>query len=154
MTSLAHETLTFTQSIDAPLSAVWSAIADSTQRAVWSVPVGEAMVYDRSNFGVGGRDEYRCGPPETLEFHCVVDYVQIAPESLIVHTDTVATEGQTLAVALVTWELDDNGGSTLIRLTDQVTSFVGAGMIDGHRNGHTKALSQLRDFVYKRVESA
>ncbi len=44
-------------------------------------------------------------------------------------------------------EFDDNGDSTFIRLTDQVTSFVGAGIIDGRRHGQTKALVQLNEFV-------
>ena len=154
MTPIAHETLTFVQPIAAPLSAVWAAFADSTQRATWSVPAGEAMVFDQSNFHVGGRDEYRCGPRQTLEFFGLVDYVQIVPETPPPPTDLVASSGQTLAIALVTWEFDHSGDSTLIRLTDQVTSFVGSGMIDGHRNGHAKALSQLRDFVEEAVATA
>ncbi len=147
MTSIAHETLTFSQSINAPLSAVWEAFADSAQRAVWGVPAGEAQIYDESNFCVGGRDTYRCGPPQSLEFHGVADYIQIVPQSLIVHSDTVKVEDQVLAVALLTWQFETHDGMTQIHLTDQVTSFVGTGMIDGHRNGHTTALEQLRDFV-------
>src|SRR5690606_41596212 len=68
-----HETLTFSQSIEAPLLAVWAAFADSAQRARWSVPAGEALVYDQSNFHVGGRDQYRCGPPHALDFHGAKD---------------------------------------------------------------------------------
>ncbi len=147
MSSVAHDTLTFEQSVNASLSAVWDAFADSTQRAVWGVPAGEAQVYDESNFLVGGHDKYRCGPPEKLGFHGIVDYVHIVPPSLIVHTDTVTAEGQVLAVALLTWQFDALDDTTTIRLTDQVISFVGADMIEGHRNGHTKALEQLKDFL-------
>jgi uncharacterized protein YndB with AHSA1/START domain len=147
MISITHDTLTFAQPVRARLSVVWAAFADSTQRAIWGVPVGEAQVYDESNFRVGGRDRYRCGPPQTLEFHGAVDYVHIIPESLIVHTDTVTVGDQILAVALLTWEFEGADDTTVIRLTDQVTSFVGTDMIDGHRNGQTKALEQLRDFV-------
>jgi uncharacterized protein YndB with AHSA1/START domain len=102
MISITHDTLTFAQPVRARLSIVWAAFADSTQRAIWGVPVGEAQVYDESNFRVGGRDRYRCGPPQTLEFHGAVDYVHIIPESLIVHTDTVTVGDQILAVALLT----------------------------------------------------
>lgn len=147
MTSIAHDTLTFSLSIDAPLSVVWAAIADSAQRSVWGVPAGEAQVYDESNFRVGGRDVYRCGPPETLEFDGVAEYLEIVPGTLIVHSDVVAVEGKVLAVALLTWHFETQNGATRVQLTDQVTSFVGADMIDGHRNGHTKALEQLRAFV-------
>ena len=147
MASVVHDTLTFSQSIHAPLSLVWEAIADSAQRTVWGVPAGEAQVYDESNFRVGDRDVYRCGPAETLEFSGVAEYLQIVPESLIVHTDVVAVEGKILAAALLTWQFKTQDGATRILLTDQVTSFVGTDMIDGHRNGHTKALEQLRVYV-------
>lgn len=67
---------------------------------------------------------------------------------LIVHTDTVTTNGHLLAAALLTWEFaDDHDGCTTVKVTNQVTSFVGDSMIDGHRNGHLKALGQLNDFV-------
>lgn len=147
MMSTTRDTLTFAQPVRARLSVVWAAFADSTQRAIWGVPVGESQVYDETKFRVGGRDRYRCGPPQTLEFHGVVDYVHIIPESLIVHTDTVTIGDQILAVALLTREFEGAGDTTVMRLTDQVTSFAGTDMIDGHRNGHTKALEQLRDFV-------
>ena len=147
MTSITHDTLTFSRLIDAPLSVVWAAFADSTQRSTWGVPEGEAQIYDESNFDVGGRDVYRCGPPETLEFSGVAEYLQIVPESLIVHTDVVAIEDQVLAGALLTWQFEERDGATQVQLTDQVTSFVGADMIDGHRNGHTKALEQLGALV-------
>lgn len=147
MTVIAHDTLTFSQTITAPLSAAWDAFADSTQRAVWGVPKGETQIYDESDFRFGGRDTYRCGPPQDLKFHGVVGYVQIIPKSLIVHTDTVTAGGQLLATAILTWQFETKGETTLIRLTAQVTSFIGSDMIDGHRNGHTKALEQLRDFV-------
>lgn len=145
--TITHDTLTFAQPVRACSSVVWAAFADSKQRAIWGVPVGEAQMYDESNFRVGGRDRYRCGPPQTLEFQGVVDYVHIIPESLIVHTDTVTIGDRTLTVALLTWEFEGAGDTTVTRLTDQVTSFVGTDTIDGHRTGHTKALEQLRGFV-------
>lgn len=150
MISVVHDTLTFTQSLRAPLSAVWAAYADSTQRAIWGVPAGEAQIYDEADFNIGGRDTYRCGPPETLEFRGTVDYLQIVPESLIVHTDSVTVGDQLLAVALLTWQFGTQDDTTLIQLTDQVTSFVGPDMIAGHRNGHTKAFEQLRAFIGNR----
>ncbi|MFD4369514.1 hypothetical protein [Rhodococcus sp. NPDC058521] len=53
-------------------------------------------------------------------------------------------------IVVRSWDLARAVGSTvefpdtvLVAVLDQVASFVGAGMIDGHRNGHTKALEQL-----------
>lgn len=147
MIAIAHDTLKFSQSINASLSAVWVAFSDSAQRSVWGAPAGDAQVYDESDFREGGRDVYRCGPPRALDFHGVVNYMQIVPGSLIVHTDTVVVKDQLLAIALLTWQFETHGATTQVRLTDQVTSFVGSDMIAGQRNGHTKALEQLCNFV-------
>lgn len=62
MNSIAHDTVRLTRVIDAPVAAVWEAYADSTKRAQWGVPAGEAMAYGESDFREGGRDGDRCGP--------------------------------------------------------------------------------------------
>ncbi|QBJ97230.1 hypothetical protein ERC79_15725 [Rhodococcus sp. ABRD24] len=151
---IIRDTLTFERKIPATPDVVWRAYMDPSARAIWSVPAGEALVFDRTDFRPGGRDEYRCGPIDSLPFHGVVDYLHIASSALIVHTDTVTTNGDLLAAALLTWEFtDDHDGYTTVKVTNQVTSFVGDSMIEGHRNGHLKALSQLEDFVlFNRTE--
>lgn len=143
MSAPTHDTIRVTQHVDAPVTEVWQAYADSTRRAQWSAPTGEKMVYDESSFREGGRDHYRCGPPENLEFHAEAEYTKIVPKDLIVYVETVSQDGQPLAAGLVTWEFEPEGAGTLVTVTNQVVSFVGVGMIDGNRNGHTKALEQL-----------
>lgn len=117
---------------------------------IWCPPADKAQVYDQVDFRVGGRDLYRCGAPESLDFHGVVDYAAIEPQQMIVHTDIVSAGPDTLAAALLTWTFEAVDQGTRVHLTDQVTSFVGEGMIDGHRNGHTTALKQLADYVGSR----
>lgn len=145
--SIVHETLKFTKTINAELSRVWEAFADPIQRARWSVPAGEAMVYEQAAFEVGGRDRYRCGPPESLDFINIVDYALIVTQALVVYTETVTTSEQPLSAGVVTWSFTVNGDVTEVQLTSQVTSFVGDGMIEGNRNGHAKALNQLEELV-------
>lgn len=147
MNSIAHDTLTFTKRFEAPIAAVWDAYADSSNRVQWSVPADDAMIYDESNFREGGCDKYRCGPPDSLDFQAIAEYVRIEPESLIVYSETVKVPDQILATGLLTWEFEQNGSATFIKLTVQVTSFVGQAMIEGNRNGHTLALSQLEAFL-------
>lgn len=143
MNAPAHDTIRLTQHVDASVADVWEAYADSAARARWSVPAGEKMVYEQSDFREGGHDRYRCGPPETLDFHAETEYTRIVPNELVVYTETVRNEGQTLATGLVTWEFEPDDRGTLVTVTSQVVSFIGPGMIDGNRNGHTKALEQL-----------
>lgn len=66
MGQIVHDTIILERAINAPVAAVWNAYADPIARAQWSVPVGEAMVFDQTDFREGGQDHYRCGPPESL----------------------------------------------------------------------------------------
>ena len=150
MDALTHDTVRLTQHIDASVADAWAAYADSARRAKWSVPAGEKMVYDEASFREGGRDRYRCGSPENLEFHAEVEYTKILSQELIVYAETVNNEGNPLATGIVTWEFEPESMGTLITITSQIVSFVGAGMIDGNRNGHTKALEQLSRHLAER----
>ena len=142
-----HDTVEVAQEIGAPLELVWAAYADADKRVQWSVPAGEGMVYDKAEFREGGRDRYRCGDPTSLEFHASVEYTKIVPEALIVYTETVQSAGQPLATGVVTWEFEPTTAGTYVRVISHIVSFVGGGMVDGTRNGHTKALQQLSTFA-------
>lgn len=123
---------------------MWQAYADVRQRVRWSVPEGEEIVYDEAEFATGGEDEYRCGPPGELQNIGHHTYHLVEPVSGFVFTDTIRRDGTLLAVGLLTWQLHDLGtAGTRVTVVDQVTSLAGAGMIDGHRNGHAKTLEQL-----------
>ncbi|WP_375002778.1 SRPBCC domain-containing protein [Aeromicrobium sp. CTD01-1L150] len=142
--SVEHATIDLEQRVDASVRAVWAAFSDPVVRARWSVPDGEEQVCLDDDFTPGGRGRYRCGSPGVLEFQGEIEYVQIEPERLVVHTDTVRTDDGLLATALLTWRFEDLGADvTRVEVVDQVVSFVGPGMIEGHRNGHRIALAQL-----------
>lgn len=147
MAEIVHETLFFERDITAAMATVWRAYVDPVQRAQWSVPAGEAMVFDEADFREGGRDRYRCGPPAALDFAVNVEYHKIIPEQLIVYTETVDTADQPLATSIVTWALSSSGRETRVNIAAQLVSYVGQGMIDGHRHGHAKALDQLQAFL-------
>lgn len=142
-----HDTLDFNRTIAAPVDRVWAAYADVAARSAWSVPAGEVIVYDTADFAAGGADTYRCGPPGDLVNAGTHHYHLIEPQRRLIYTDTVHREGQLMAVALLRWEFEDLGDSTRVTIVDQVTSLVGSGMIDGHRNGHTMALDQLAAYL-------
>lgn len=144
---LVHDTIRLEKQLAYPLDAVWRAYADTASRAEWSVPEGEEQECSSDELRSGGVASYRCGTPGELQFRGEVSYVDVVPQARIVHTDSVWAGGQLLATALVSWEFHGEEGSTTLTVTDQVTSFVGQEMIDGHRNGHTKALNQLAAFL-------
>lgn len=147
MAETVHETIFFERHITAAITTVWNAYLDPVQRAQWSVPAGEAMVFDEADFREGGGDRYRCGPPASLDFSVNVQYHKIIPEQLIVYTETVTTADQPLATSIVTWALSPSGRETRVKITAQLVSYVGQGMVDGHHHGHAKALEQLQAFL-------
>lgn len=138
-----HATIEVEQLVRADVGSVWSAYADPVTRARWSVPAGEAMSIDHDDLRDGGAGRYRCGEPGVLPFTGVVGYVRVVPGKLVVQTETVHAGDELLASALVTWRFRAHEDQTLVSIVDQVTSFVGEGMIEGHRNGHRLALEQL-----------
>ncbi len=111
------------------------------------MPDGEEIVYDAANLTIGGRDDYRCGPPGQLDNMGAHTYHLIEPHERLLYSDTVHRAGQLMAVALIWWELEPLGEGTRVTVVDQVTSLVGQGMVDGHRNGHEKTLDQLVRWV-------
>lgn len=145
MNAPIHDTVRVTRSLNAPLTAVWDAYADVSQRVRWAVPEGEGMVYETSDFREGGRDLYRCGEVETLEFYAEVEYTRIVPSETIVYVETVKMGSVALGTSLVTWHFEsrDEDEDTVVTVTSQIVSFVGTEMITGNRNGHTVVLEQL-----------
>jgi hypothetical protein len=56
----------------------------------------------------------------------------------------VTTAGDLLAISLVTWAVTpDDGGGTVLTITDQVTSAAGDEPIDGSWHGYTARLEHL-----------
>jgi len=140
---LVHDTVTVTATVNAALARVWEAYADTAVRARWSVPAGEALLYESDDFVSGGHAVYRCGTPGVLQFHAHVDYVLVEPQQCVVYTETLRTQQQFLATSLVTWHFGHAPQGSQVGVTCQVTSYVGQDMLDGTCNGHRIALEQL-----------
>ena len=141
------ETLYLNTQIAHPVSEVWAAFAATEARQEWSVPKGEALVYDYDDFRTGGSARYRCGTPGELQFGAAIDYVQVAEQAHVVHTDTVWHGEDLLATGLITWTFAGVREGTAVSIVNQVVSFVGIDMIEGSRNGHRIALEQLGVFL-------
>ena len=105
------------------------------------------MICDVDEFRPGGSIRARCGTPGALEYYSAGQYCAVEPERGPVTTETLTREGQVLSTAIITWTFEATSSGTRVDLVDQVVSFVGQGMIDGHRNGHDICLRQLGDFL-------
>jgi uncharacterized protein YndB with AHSA1/START domain len=138
-----HATIILERTYQAPLERVFAEFADPSARARWSAPSSDVLIYDQSDFRAGGRDLFRCGPKNDPKIRGETLYHLIVRNKLVVSTETLDADGQRLAVALNTLDLDASGEHTNLKLTVQIVSFVGVGMIEGYESGNKSALENL-----------
>ena len=140
---LHHATITIERTYLAPVERVFSEFADPQVRAKWSAPSNDALVYDESDFREGGRDVFRCGPPNNLKFRGVTIYHEIIPNRRVIWTETLSEGAERLAVALNSLEFEQIAEGANLKFTVQIISFVGPGMVEGYESGNRGALDGL-----------
>jgi uncharacterized protein YndB with AHSA1/START domain len=138
-----HATFTLERSYPAPLEQVFSEFADPAARARWSAPSDDELIYDEADFRIGGKDVFRCGPRGDPKFRGETRYLVLIPNSRVVTSETLDTDGQRLAVSLTTLDFESTGEATALTVTVQMVSFVGPGMIQGFESGNKSALENL-----------
>jgi len=139
-----HDTLAFERAFDCPPALLWDAFADPAARARWGAPSPDAVIlYDATDFRVGGRDLSRCGARGDPRFHVEAIYLDIQPGARIVHSERVSEGATPLSAALHTVEIFAKGERSALRLTVQLASFGGADMAGGVRQGMSAALDNL-----------
>jgi len=141
--NLHHAIINLEQSYEAPVERVFSEFADPTARVRWSAPSGDTLVYDSAEFREGGGDVFRCGPPNDLRFRGETTYHVIVPNRCVVSTEILIEGGKCLAVALNTLSFEATGEGTTLKVTVQLVSFVGRGVVEGYESGNKGALEGL-----------
>ncbi len=146
--STDHGTIVVERMIDAPAARAYTAYADPNERTAWAAPSDTAVfIYEETDFRVGGRDVARCGPRSDPRFRVETRYVDITPPRRVVTTETISETDKLLAANITTIEFFPDGARTLLKVTVQVISFVGPGMIDNTRAGHTGALANMATYL-------
>jgi uncharacterized protein YndB with AHSA1/START domain len=135
-----HATIVLERRYDATPSRVFAEFANPVVRAQWSAPSGDELVYKESAFTVGGRDVFRCGPKGDLKFRGETTYHVIAPDTCVISSESLEASGQHLAVSLNTLELHEVANGTNLKLTIQIVSSAGEGIIKGFESGNRDAL--------------
>ena len=138
-----HATIVLERRYDATPGRVFAEFANPVVRAQWSAPAGDELVYEEAAFKVGGRDVFRCGPTGDLKFRGETVYHVIAPDKCVISSEIVEVGGQHLAVSLNTLELHEDAGSTHLKLTVQIVSSAGEGVVQGFESGNRSALEGL-----------
>jgi uncharacterized protein YndB with AHSA1/START domain len=142
--STDHGTITVERILDAPVARVYAAFADAKERQSWGAPSDSAVyVYEEADFRIGGRDLARCGPKDDPRFRVEARYIDIVPQRRVVWTETVREVERLLATNITTFELRPDSERTRVRITVQVTSFVGPDMIKHTKGGHEGSIAGM-----------
>ena len=150
--STDHGTVVVERTLKVPASRAYGAFADPKQRARWGAPSGSVVFcYDETDFRVGGRDLARCGASEDPRFRVEARYVDIVGERRVVWTEAIHEIDKLLAVNITTVEFQPDGPGTRVKVTVQVTSFVGAGMIHNTKAGHEGSLANMAHHLERDV---
>ena len=139
-----HATLIFERRCAADVARVFAALADPVERARWGTPSETAaLIYDETDFRVGGRDVFRCGSKANPQYRGVTTYYDIVSHQRIISSETVEVGGKTVLISMLTMTLEPEGAGTKVMLTAQVTSLDGDNMIEGAKFGNNAALDKL-----------
>lgn len=146
--STDHGTVVVECTLNVPVARAYGAFADAKQRTSWGAPSDSAVfTYDETDFRVGGRDLARCGAREDPRFRVEARYVDIVHERRVVWTETIHEIDKLLAANITTLEFQPDGPRTRVKVTVQVTSFMGAGMIHNTKAGHEGSLANMAHYL-------
>jgi uncharacterized protein YndB with AHSA1/START domain len=138
---LKHATLVFERTCATPVERVFAPLADPVERANWGTPSETAaLIYDETDFRVGGRDIFRCGAKRDPQYRGMATYSDIVPNQRIVSSETVETARKKLIISMSTTTLEPQGASTKVTVTTQLISLVGDDMINGVEVGQNASL--------------
>lgn len=139
-----HDTIVLERLYAASPARVFEAFADPEARMRWGAPSKDTgLVYDETDFRVGGTDISRCGPRKNLIYRVETRYWDIVADTRIVTSEVVSQGANRLSFSLITIALEAAEGGTKLTLTDQIAAFGGKSMIDGSRAGFNAALDNL-----------
>ena len=104
--------LRFERTYPAEVSAVWSALTDPRELAVWWGPRGFTNTIDEWDLRLGGVYRITMQPSGGEAFHLGGEFRQVAPNARLAFTFVWEEPDPDDIPAVVTISLDDHGGST------------------------------------------
>ena len=142
-----HATIKLEHWYSASPERVFAEYADPVARARWSAPSNDLLIYDETDFRIGGRDVFRCGPKESPKYYGETRYLHIVPNTRVISSETIDVDGSRLAIALTTLDFDSKGDGTNLTVTVQVVSLAGPDVIHGYESGNKSALKNLSRYL-------
>lgn len=123
------------------LFRVWS--DPIARKRLEPTPPGMEIVYDRTDFRVGGYEQSRLlqDGKEVARFH--QHFVQIVDDALIVFSVTVFVENQAVSCSQTAIEFSSEGVGATLTCTEQVAWLHGQNMRSGHEEGWKTLFDRL-----------
>lgn len=159
MTAGRFATLAFRREVKAPVATLWQAWTSPTARAIWSPPApGVTVEYLEADTRVGGREVSICRADGYPDVEVTCGWLELLANKVSVNHETVASEGTTDSVALVTADFAETPVGSEITVTVQLSSLA-QDMARGYEHGFNGGLSNLvavaeRSMVIGRVIKA
>jgi len=141
--TVVHDTVIVERRYPAAPARVFAAFADVDVRARWSVPRGDRIVYTASDFTVGGRDLFVCGPADAIVFRGDIRYEDIVADRRIVYVERMAEGERPIAASLITVEFEPDGSGTHLIMTAQIAALDGSQIVVGSVDGWRAVLENL-----------
>jgi uncharacterized protein YndB with AHSA1/START domain len=146
--AVAHATIVVEKTYDASPARVFEALRDPEARKQWGPPNDRIeIVFEATDFRVGGRDISWCGLKGAANFHVEAVYCDIVENSRVIFVETVQDAGVRLAVSLITFALTPDGGGTRLTLTDQIAGLDGSDMVSGSELGWGASMRNLTAYL-------
>ncbi len=152
MSPSKHETVVIERKFKHDIEKVFAALKDPRARESWSPPSKEVtLIFDTSEFKVGGRDVSRClagGEEQAQVEGRYLDIVEPGGDfARIIYSETVAAGDMRLFTSLVTLELTPTGAGSSLALTVQIASLIDPSVIDEARSAWELAATNLEKYL-------
>jgi uncharacterized protein YndB with AHSA1/START domain len=149
--SVHHDTVTLSQTYDAPVDRVYRAWSQADELETWYVPGDETWKahVEHLDFRVDGGKRLTFGPPEvTWTEDC--RYLDIVPNKRICYSMTIDRGDTRISVTLVTVEFWRDGDGCGVRITDQ-GAWLDGEFQEGRDQGWREILGKLDAVVMSPV---
>lgn len=144
MDNLTHGSFAVERLYDAAVARLYAAFADPGVKARWFAgPAGWQPIERTFDFRVGGREIAHGTFPGGPETRFVATYHEIVPQQRIVYAYDMFLDGRLLSVSLATVEFVDQGGHTLLRMTEQGIYYDGTDANEQRRAGTVFLCEQI-----------
>ncbi|WP_115789232.1 SRPBCC family protein [Arthrobacter silvisoli] len=146
--SITHASFSLERRLNAPVSRVWTAFADSASKKKWFTGPAEWVRGESSlDFREGGTETDSGGPEGGFVSTMKAVYHDIVENERIVYSYEMLLDGERMSVSLSTIELEPDGDGTRLTLTEQGAYFTDEDHVEGRKEGTEGLLDALQAFV-------